>query len=473
MANVVRDPREHPDAILGDLANNPIQKVDVADVALVYGSIWKQRYFTKVGDDYFPLPVQWDVTHRTWKKYFVENGTDWWVDLYPPDNKQRPTGPLCDGCHSVGYDVTTKKVAEWNVGCERCHGPGSRHAENLTEVGMIDPAHLSPVDGSDTCIQCHSSQGRPAKNPIEGRYYDWPVGYQVGDKLHDYWELEEHRLGDTTFTHYADGTAHKNRMQGNDFVRSVMYTRGVTCFDCHDPHGTNNPAQLKKPANELCLSCHQAGGRNGPFAPTLEEHTHHRAGKRGQPVHRLSHAPDRDDDRRREGARSHLRRRDAVDDGQAQGAEQLQHVPRRQDDPVGDPCHAEMAGERSPLARPSLDEGPTRVVSCLDAQCLCPCPCPRWLCLLSSSRGPGRPVPIDPSTAPTPTSRRAPRAGARDGPRRLLQARRSARLRVGRRDQLRLLAQVRAGPFSRLRLLPRSTRRSHPRATSSPTRGRS
>ena len=28
--------------------------------------------------------------------------------------------------------------------------------------------------------------------------------------------------------HFADGTAHKNRMQGNDFVQSLMYRRGVT-----------------------------------------------------------------------------------------------------------------------------------------------------------------------------------------------------------------------------------------------------
>jgi predicted CXXCH cytochrome family protein len=280
MANVVRDPRQHPDAILADFASNPIEKIDPADVAFVYGSLWKQRYFTKVGDDYFPLSVQWDVKHRTWKKYFVEKGTDWWVDFYPPDNKQRPTGPLCDGCHSVGYDVTTKRVVEWNVGCERCHGPGGEHVADPVSVGMVDPASLGAVDGTDTCIQCHS-QGRPKTNPIQGRYYDWPVGYQVGKKLEDYWELEAHRLGETTFTHFADGTAHKNRMQGNDFVRSLMYTRGVTCFDCHDPHGTNNPAQLRKPASELCLDCHGPGSRNGPFTRTLEEHTHHARGSAG------------------------------------------------------------------------------------------------------------------------------------------------------------------------------------------------
>ena len=53
--------------------------------------------------------------------------TDWWVPHYPADNMQRPTGPLCDGCHSVNYNIQTKTVTEWNVGCEKCHGPGSEH----------------------------------------------------------------------------------------------------------------------------------------------------------------------------------------------------------------------------------------------------------------------------------------------------------------------------------------------------------
>ncbi len=136
------------------------------------------------------------------------------------------------------------------------------------------------VHATDTCIQCHS-QGQPLNNPIEGQYYDWPVGFQQGADLKDFWKLEEHRLGETTFTHFADGTAHKNRMQGNDFVQSAMYKHGVTCFSCHDVHGTSNNADLKMPAQQLCLSCHTPGSRNGPRAATLEEHTHHAAGSAG------------------------------------------------------------------------------------------------------------------------------------------------------------------------------------------------
>ncbi len=280
MANVVRDPRTHPDAIIPDLATNNVARFAKDQVAFVYGSLWKQRYFTKRGDDYFPLGAQWDITHRKWLPYFVKSGGDWWAPFYPPDNMQRPTGPTCDGCHSVGYDIHTKTVVEWNVGCERCHGPGSEHVEHPTRDNIGNPAKMDYVRANDSCIQCHS-QGRPLANPIEGRYYDWPVGYNVGLQLSDFWKLEEHTLGETTFTHFPEGTAHKNRMQGNDFVQSVMYRRGVTCFDCHDVHGTDQYAQLRKPVNEICLDCHGPLSLYGPRTATLEEHTHHKSGSAG------------------------------------------------------------------------------------------------------------------------------------------------------------------------------------------------
>ena len=281
MANVVRDPKTHPDAIIPDLTKpNPLVTFKKEDIAFVYGSKWKQRYFQKIGDEYFPLGAQWDVTHQMWRPYHVASGTDWWVPFYPPENEKRPTGPTCDGCHSVNYDVRTKTVTEWNVGCEKCHGPGSEHAAKPSRTNIVNPARLDFVRANDTCIQCHS-QGRPPENPIGGRYYDWPVGFQVGQDLQKVWRLEEHKLGEQSFTHFADGTAHKNRMQGNDFVTSLMYTHGVTCFSCHDVHGTENNADLIKPAETMCLECHGPQSPNGPRAATVEAHTHHKAGSAG------------------------------------------------------------------------------------------------------------------------------------------------------------------------------------------------
>ncbi|MBB5319320.1 hypothetical protein [Tunturibacter empetritectus] len=62
MANVVRDPKEHPEEVVGDFIHaDPLRTFSLDQVAFVYGSRWKQRYFTKRGDDYYPLPAQWDV----------------------------------------------------------------------------------------------------------------------------------------------------------------------------------------------------------------------------------------------------------------------------------------------------------------------------------------------------------------------------------------------------------------------------
>jgi predicted CXXCH cytochrome family protein len=280
MANVLVDVKEHPEPIIGDFSQpNPLVTFKKEEIAFTYGSKWKQRYFTRIGDDYFVFPVQWDVANKVWRRYYVEPGTDWWAEHYPADQMQRPTGPTCDGCHSVNYNVATKEVTEWNVGCEKCHGPGADHVEAPTKTNVVNPNHLDFARGADVCIQCHS-QGQPLENPVAGRYYDWPVGYLPGDRLSDHWKLEEHHLGQESFTHWPEGSSHKNRMQGNDFVTSAMYTKGVRCWSCHDVHGTGHSADTIKPGNALCLTCHSPESPAGPRG-TLEEHTHHAAGSTG------------------------------------------------------------------------------------------------------------------------------------------------------------------------------------------------
>jgi hypothetical protein len=67
MANIVRDPKVHPEGVVGDFSKpNPLVTFKISDVAFMYGSKWKQRYFYKRGNDYFMYPVQWDITHSVW-----------------------------------------------------------------------------------------------------------------------------------------------------------------------------------------------------------------------------------------------------------------------------------------------------------------------------------------------------------------------------------------------------------------------
>ncbi len=276
MANVVRDPKSHPEAVLADFTHvDPLRTFELDQVAFVYGSRWKQRFFTKKGDDYYPLPAQWDVKKSRWLPYHVETGTDWWTPFYGPANSDRPTGPTCDGCHSVNYNIETHQVTEWNVGCEKCHGPGSLHVAHPTKQNIVNPTRLDSVRANDTCIQCHS-QGQPMLTPTQGHAYDWPVGYQPGDRLADFWKLEELKPGVTNFLQFADLTAHKNRMQGNDFVQSNMYHRQMRCFDCHQVHSNQNQSNLIATGNQLCLNCH-AKSKDNPagLLTTVAEHTHH------------------------------------------------------------------------------------------------------------------------------------------------------------------------------------------------------
>jgi len=86
MANVVQDPKAHPEVVVGDFATpNPLVTFKIGDVAFTYGSKWKQRYFTKIGDDYFVFPAQWDIAAKVWRPFHPAAGTDWWIPLYPDD----------------------------------------------------------------------------------------------------------------------------------------------------------------------------------------------------------------------------------------------------------------------------------------------------------------------------------------------------------------------------------------------------
>lgn len=72
--------------------------------------------------------------------------------------------PDCVSCHVVGFGEktgfdsyeTTPQLA--NVGCERCHGPGSEHiqAPAKNKLGM-----LGGVRPSELCVQCHDFEQSP------------------------------------------------------------------------------------------------------------------------------------------------------------------------------------------------------------------------------------------------------------------------------------------------------------------------
>ena len=208
------------------------------------------------------------------------NGTDWWTPFYPggqqhaadrpavrrlplrqlrhPDEDSRPSGT------SAARNATARAAST---------------SRNPSRANIVNPARLDSVHANDVCIQCHS-QGQPLENPIEGKYYDWPVGYRAGSEAEGFLAARRAQARARRRSRISP-TARRTRTgcRGTTSSQSVMYTRGVTCFSCHDVHGTANNADLLKPAAACCAS--SATVRNRRTARTrrrIEQHTHHKAG---------------------------------------------------------------------------------------------------------------------------------------------------------------------------------------------------
>ena len=256
--------------ILADFSQPfPERKFELKDVKWVIGSRWKQRFIGDVDGQEVVYPVQWSVKEKKWQPY--EGKTDWWYSTHK-DWKTRSNFKLCAGCHSTGSDTYTQKWTELNISCESCHGPGKVHSAMPKIDNIVNPSRLSTERSMDVCLSCHQA-GRP-----EGTEYAWPVGYQPGMDLSKLWKPFTPEEGKATPEFWPNGTAHKNRVQGNTFSHSVMHGSGIQCSNCHESHGSLNTSMTVKRAdtNALCLTCHGPGKTQGPnFKVSLTEHTGH------------------------------------------------------------------------------------------------------------------------------------------------------------------------------------------------------
>ncbi len=270
---MIRHPvAEGPDTnILADFSQpNPLRPFDLKDVKWVIGHRWKQRFIGEVNGQEVVFPAQWSIAEKKWQPYTGKS--DWWYATHQ-DWKTRSNFKLCAGCHSTGSDHYAKSWAELNITCESCHGPGKAHATKPRLDNIVNPARLTVQRSTEICLSCHQA-GKPP-----GDEYGWPVGYQPGMELAKFWQGFTPTEGKQTSEFWHDGTAHKNRVQGNTFVQSIMHENGIQCSNCHDSHGSRHRSMTIKSAetNALCLTCHGPAKEIGPKYALLSEHTHHDA----------------------------------------------------------------------------------------------------------------------------------------------------------------------------------------------------
>jgi hypothetical protein len=135
-------------ALPGEWAKSPVRK-DKGNVMLVVGLNRKAAF---VGKDWRVLGAEYLFAKGKWR------GKPGWEKH---DYRQH-----CGACHLTGCNPYEKRYTELGVGCEACHGPGKRHAENAGDGRMAVPGR----DGRDilaTCRRCHNDRNNHA-DAIQG-----------------------------------------------------------------------------------------------------------------------------------------------------------------------------------------------------------------------------------------------------------------------------------------------------------------
>ncbi|RUM68656.1 MAG: hypothetical protein DSZ07_06250 [Sulfurovum sp.] len=286
-SKMIQDIKADPSVVVADFSKLPSDAdFTLKDAIYTVGGKFKQRYMIPAeidGKKDFRLGnYQWNVETKKWQGF--KPYKYWYKGAYPHDNRKFPTSNTCDGCHFTGYMSTNKRV-ERAISCESCHGPGSKHAEN-PESPIYKASLSDPIRTNEVCLQCHM-RNRDKRLDINAsikdlwmKAKDYPAGYEAGKPLIDYKKIAPFELGKETKEFWANGTAKKNRTQGNEYVHDTMYAHGITCINCHQPHQLTNRAD-KPQGNSTCLKCHSFGSVVGPHQESLEAHTHHKADSKG------------------------------------------------------------------------------------------------------------------------------------------------------------------------------------------------
>lgn len=222
------------------------------------------------------LPIAWDDKKKKWFHLYPDLTLDPEEWIYWTNQGQN-WNSMCADCHSTelqkNYDPITDdydtKWAEINVGCEACHGPGSKHlawgelpemARSQSDDGLVvQTSGITNQQQVELCAPCHSRRS------------------MLGDYRHEQQDLlgtENPRLLEEGL-YYPDGQIRDEVYVYASFVQSKMYANDVRCSDCHNVH----TIKLHQAGNKLCLQCHQAS-----LYDTKEHHFHKQADEEGEPV---------------------------------------------------------------------------------------------------------------------------------------------------------------------------------------------
>ncbi len=222
------------------------------------GSNAAGRSFLSMIDRYlFQAPVTWYAQSRRWD---ASPG-------YEVDREMRLNRPIdanCLYCHASQSQPVfgtqnrylDPPFTQPGVGCERCHGPGSLHAQGL--AAMVNPVKLDAARRDSVCAQCHLSGEARVERPGKRLAF-----YRPGNLLSDY------------VSYFVFEESQNSVLKANSHVENLAQSAckqqsgdRMSCLNCHDPHSVPAPVERAAYFRMKCLACHRLEA-----LPANESHT--------------------------------------------------------------------------------------------------------------------------------------------------------------------------------------------------------
>ncbi len=185
------------------------------------------------------------------------------------ETEKSPVLPILATAHAVKADGRTP-LAQTHE-CQTCHGPSAAHTEDENVATSIVFGPQSPAAPQNAvCLNCH--QGGDRINWQGSVHAASDVSCVSCHKVHVKEDpvMLKNRRPDTPVMRPAQMAVcfqcHQDKRAEIHKASSHPLRDGlIGCSDCHNPHGSMGPSNLKKPTlNETCYTCHAE--KRGPFA---------------------------------------------------------------------------------------------------------------------------------------------------------------------------------------------------------------
>lgn len=245
------------------------------EVKYIFGYKPLQQYLINFPGGRMQVPrLSWDVNSKKWFNQYAGQkipSHDW---LHWTGNSQN-WNTMCASCHSTNlhknYDTKTDtyktSYSIINVSCESCHGAGQKHlvyvnSDNYKSGDKVTGSFLKlgkksgQLEQINTCAPCHARISE-----ISPKHIDSP---EIMDNYIP--EIPE------TENFHADGQVDDEDYIYTSFLQSKMFSKGVKCSNCHNPHSTKLKHNI---GNETCIQCHKPAKYDTP------KHTFHTMGTKG------------------------------------------------------------------------------------------------------------------------------------------------------------------------------------------------